>query len=282
MQKILLPISLIALTAVVLGCADEFKNSKDSVVSEKKVQAFDRSSFKYDVQPTKEPNRYKVSFNWGEARDRVEISLDGQKRADLGLNDTTYSEVVEGGKTYQYSISTPKTEKDSKKEVEVTIEVPRDQVLAGKVDFNGETAIRVNRLFIRSDAVVTSYRNNLVIEVNEIIGEGGTLQNYPVGYFDCDDRYNGNAGGDILIFAEKASGNLTISMTGSRGCLVRGAGGAGGNLNVSIENGSALILKTELKAALGMDHIPNFGPGPIGTQPTACISLSKEDKNVCR
>jgi hypothetical protein len=247
------------------------------------LKALTRDSFSYAVTPTPEPNKYQITISWGKTSDLVEVSTNGQKKFSARQAAVGFSEVVDGGKTYQYSLAVFNFDKTAKDQIEYAIEVPRDYVLSGPIDLKGDSVITGNRVFITKDAMVTSYRNRIVITANEVYSDGGTIQNYPWGFADCADGNSGNPGGDISIIAKKAQGNLTIAMVGARGCFPMGPGGPGGKLNVSIENGSNLLIITQMKPSPGAEERPGmYRAGYAGAPATSCINLTKDSKNDCK
>ncbi|MFN9065887.1 MAG: hypothetical protein ACK5V3_01575, partial [Bdellovibrionales bacterium] len=90
-------------------------------------------------------------------------------------------------------------------------------------------------------------------------------------------------GGDILIRAKRAFGELNIIMGGASACKSHCfQGGDGGNLKVQIQDGTSLKLNNTFFQGLGSENaIGEECYWKVGAKATTCISLSEGEGRDC-
>ncbi len=119
--------------------------------------------------------------------------------------------------------------------------------------------IKAHKLTIRKNAVITTGEYPLTIQVDELIAEGGTIQNFAPNT-QAAWGLRGRSGGGIQINAKLARGNLNVILRGENGghgkngaitipgrhpgCAGTngGYGGNAGSLQVAIETNSNFTL----------------------------------------
>lgn len=261
---------------VLNSCADEL-NPSTVVVSKVKELAVEDLTYSFEAMP--EPNQYKLIFKWPVKTEPFYLRSLHNRGFQTSPLDTAYSEILEGGKHYTYQV----LKESGDMLTELKILPPHDIVLSGNIDYAGDVLLRANRIFIRKDAVLTLLRSNIIIRAHEIIAEGGIIQNYPTGFMECQRIGQAYNGGNISVFAAKASGSLAIVNQGAQGCHPGAKGGNGGAVKVNIDDGERLHVNISLLRATGIPLGPNGFRrleeyGEIGT---ACVSLKKEDNREC-
>lgn len=277
MEKLVLVLLCLILT---VSCAEDLEKKKDGKPKAFEVaQPLTEELLTYEVQGLEKPNEYLIKFNWPRSSDAIEIKRAGAVKRVAPSFESGFEEIVQGGRTYNYDFKAA-SYGSIRREWSTQVTVPLDVVLSGKIDYSGAKIITANRLYIAKNAEIYSYKNPLTIDVNEIIAEGGNLQNYPVGFAECPAPFVRHAsnGGNITIKAKSASGSLSVTTVGASPIYLRcGSGGNGGHLKVQIDDGLRLQLDTKLLEApqsIGKGYYPG-APG------SACISLKKDDGNEC-
>lgn len=267
-----------------IGCSEEDfgekKKKAEPVIQAKNIGS---NEFSHLIEPTEEPNKYKLLISWPETTNQVEIEVEGKQLKRTRAGETFYSEIFDGGKNYRFSLTAIQNEFRLFRST-LEVKVPLDVILKGKQEISGLRKIVAKRLYIKKDAHLISYENSIEIEADEIFAEGGTLQNFPWGHQACTpSNWNGLTGGNISIKARRAFGELTIIMVGARGCSpMCFFGGHGGNLKVQVAEGENLQLSTQLLKALGSPaNVTKDCSHRVGTQASTCISLSKDNENEC-
>ncbi|WP_413942691.1 hypothetical protein [Bdellovibrio sp. HCB-162] len=264
---------------VCVSACDQELSKKGQGENKTQIKALSAESIAYTVTPTEEPNRYSIKFSW--ASDITTFKMQSPVSKDFVATsvDSGFSEVVEGGREYEYKFSSS----EPSQPVIIKVAVPKDIVLSGQLNYSGKVVLRANRLFITRGALVSSYRNDIDIRANEIYADGGTIQNYPTGYMDCLPRTpEAFAGGNISIIAKKAYGKLTLILSGARGCNWGVKGGSGGKLILQVEDGTALHADVQLLRSQGGPYKQSFMPaGAPGETGTACVSLEKGSGDDC-
>lgn len=273
---------LLSIVTCLVACSDEL-SKKDEPKTQPKVTGFSREAVTSEVIPTSEPNKYQVVLRWEPTSHVLMVTRAGAPQVKLTSATTELSEVLDGGKTYEYIFETYMDGKSQKLPLtNVKVEVPYDYVFKGEKKLTGDLVVTANRIFVNADAVVTAQRHKIVLKAKEFISKGGKFQSYTPASRDCPKRGDGYAGGDITIDSETATGTLNISMMGSGGCGAESGGningGPGGKLTVRAKRGESLLLNLTLAASAGAPKYKSFLPeGKLGAPPTTCIALSGED-----
>jgi hypothetical protein len=180
--------------------------------------------------------------------------------------------------------------------------------------------IKAHKLTIRKNALITTGEFPLVIQVDELITEGGTIQNFPPNTKALWGT-NGRTGGGVQIEAKYATGALNVILRGENGghgkngaitvpgkhpgCAGTngGNGGNAGNLQVTIETNSNFTMNWDnFSGEMGergyRGSVQNgtladtvFPPcdrnaadgvnGKAGNKGTVCLKLAGNEERIC-
>ncbi|UYL10362.1 hypothetical protein B9G69_007185 [Bdellovibrio sp. SKB1291214] len=97
-----------------------------------------------------------------------------------------------------------------------TYSISEDVIWNEPMTLQKAEVIKARRLIIKRKAVINTLDFPLIIDVEELIAEDGTIQNFPK---DAQASWEGQgrSGGTINITAKAATGNLNIFLRGERG-----------------------------------------------------------------
>jgi hypothetical protein len=178
--------------------------------------------FAADVKALPEPNKYQVALRWEASANPALWVIHSQQGEN---NQTSRSEVLDGslrttidnevqpGKDYTYylgSMNDPKGVQLGK----VKVSIPVDLEILGS--YTPNSPLNLGRLFLRPKAQIQTLGTDLVVQAQEIISEGATIQTFP-NASTAAPGMNGRSGGQISLRAQKASGRLTLVGDGEIG-----------------------------------------------------------------
>ncbi|QLY25670.1 hypothetical protein [Bdellovibrio sp. KM01] len=180
--------------------------------------------------------------------------------------------------------------------------------------------IKAHRLTIRKNAIITTGEHPLIIQVDELIAEGGTIQNFsPNAQAGCEA--NGRSGGAVQIDAKYATGNLNVLLNGENGGQGKngaitdprvhpgcagtsgGDGGNAGSLQLTVDSNSGFTLNWDnIAGMLGMRglrgsvrdgtaadtifapcgrDVPDGVDGKAGRKGLVCLKMSASEDRIC-
>ncbi|WP_413291923.1 hypothetical protein ACLSU7_10890 [Bdellovibrio sp. HCB185ZH] len=180
--------------------------------------------------------------------------------------------------------------------------------------------IKAHRLTIKKNALITTGEHSLIIQVDELIAEGGTIQNFAPNA-QAKFEAKGLSGGAVQIEAKNATGTLNVFLRGENGGRGKhgvltipgrhpgcagtngGNGGNAGNLELTIESNSGFTLNWDNSGgALGPRGLRGFVrdgtladtvfppcdrdmidgiDGKAGNRGLVCLKMSSHEERVC-
>ncbi|WP_413578585.1 hypothetical protein ACLVWU_08610 [Bdellovibrio sp. HCB290] len=171
-----------------------------------------------------------------------------------------------------------------------------DLIWDNEFELKENTVVRVPRLIITSNAKIRTHDKSLIIVVDELISESGTIENFKDGDSASLEK-SGLSGGSISINAKYAEGRLSIDLRGQNGGRGKhgaitmpgrhpgcagtngGNGGNSGSLYVDYDNGSLQIATTNTPGLKGERGVrgaaPKFESEETSIQPP-CIADAKD------
>lgn len=208
---------------LILGCAkfkDESTNDESKTVTQsgERVTAQNLSDFvKIEVQPTTKPEKYMVYFGWPKMSEavRVRIRME-QVLTVVNADQTTFSHEVNHNQTLTYTFDVLSANNLIERTFSKLVKVPRDFVVRdGQNQFTENTKLNIQRLFLSSTPLTTN-GYDVEIVTNELISDKGIIQTFPEGAkaFASTD---GASGGNIVIKAKSAAGQMKAYMRGQNG-----------------------------------------------------------------
>lgn len=240
------------------ACANELDHKKEEPTSG--VRILSESQVHITFTPSDSANSYTATLIWPEAQGTIRILENAKVLATLSGQFTSYSMPVEGGTEVSYLVEHLSSENKIISSVPISGTVPKDLFWDKETILEQDTTINAGRIYISKDARLLTKQFNLTILADTIKAEGGLITNFANGESQKAIATQGLNGGNILIQAKYATGNLAIEMRGQNGgegkssvmgaigstqqCFP-GSGGDGGNsgeLKIDIADGTTLAL----------------------------------------
>lgn len=202
-----------------LACAPEFKDPGSASGSVGAIQAMSLDNYiKIQVQPSVTSEKYVVQFGWPKIEDKkqIRIRLD-RTLAVVGPNQTDFNHEVSHNQVLTYAIDVLDSSSKIEKTFSRQVKIPRDFVVReGQSEFDNDTKLSVNRMFIGKDKTLLILDHKVEITANELISDGGAIATYPEGQKAKNDQ-TGKSGGELSLKVRVATGDLKIIMRGEDG-----------------------------------------------------------------
>lgn len=156
------------------------------------------------------PNQYLIQISNSAVRQINFDSNSNQQMSVLSSDGQSTSYQINGGTSLSLQTDSGL----------IQVQVPQDLVinqLIESTDSNTEIKIQTNgRIFLGPAANLISFRKKLILSARELIFDRTILQNY-TSTDRADINQEGQSGGDLILNAEKISGQLYVELRGQMG-----------------------------------------------------------------
>lgn len=203
------------------GCNPEFteQDVKKNTSAPETVNSRSLDQFlTVKVQPTALPEKYMVYFSWPRIEDGkfVRVRLD-KTLIVVNPNQTDFNHEVFHDQTLTYTFEILDNASKIEKSFPKQIKIPRDFVVReGQSNFNEDTRLTVNRIFLTNDTVLSTNGFNIELVANELHSKDGVIETFAENT-KAPINNDGKSGGSLKISAQMATGDLKIYMRGQHG-----------------------------------------------------------------
>lgn len=170
-----------------------------------------------EVHPKDEAEKYTVHFTWPPFNEDYKIRIRDEKiLSTVSASQLKFSHDVTHNQDVIYSFDILDSNNHIYKSFSKKVTIPRDYVVRENENILTEDkTIQLGRLYLSKTPLLT-FGHNIHLQVDTIYSDEGKIESFPQNT-KADQGKDGRHGGNLMITANRAIGNLKITMRGENG-----------------------------------------------------------------